>query len=282
MVPARCIKLCRTAQRALTLQFAEHVMKACTYDQAMVIGNLINEKLEMDIDLSEIEVNDENILSNGWHGQPCVDPHILALVCAVLEYSTYNAEHKSMVMPHSMRLACAHAVKHESIVSVRMKSLFKTVNGATRQLGKVGWELIKSVAAEHVAVLEVSSPTQVSELNDTLEVLKEGWVGFGEDWLALAEDLSQFLEISGSKLSALSDAFGKRWTPKSEEEEAIARLLASVPRTLITHLSKLLGIAPLQRLTANIFDRSMITNPWYQEFKQSVLDSGESMQQDYR
>ena len=247
----------------------------------------MTERIDISLDMAQLDINDTQMLPNGLFAQPCIDLHILRLCCLVSEY-TFLGNDGSKVMPHALRMACADAVQNVAMISVRIKSLFKTVNGAHRQLGKLAWELITKTAETQKQNIKVSAPKKVKELCVILESLKEGWGDDEENfvasdrsttWLTLTDDLSDFLGEHISNFEALADAYGGALiSPQSKEEEDISNLLEDAPQSLIGHIARILTLAPLGKFAHDMFERSMLTSDWFFAFKKSVVDAGQTMQ----
>ena len=96
----------------------------------------------------------EGVTANGLHPQAGIDLHALGVVCRVLEHM--DTEDKTVteasgvvckVLPRELRLQVVKVVQSQSLVSSRLKSVFKVVYGAQQQLGKKIWDRMQAVEA---------------------------------------------------------------------------------------------------------------------------------------
>ena len=263
-----------TQARLTVLHLAEKILRVCSFEQAVEMGKALCLFWDIkEIDLVELQENKGAKLSNGWFMQPYWDLQTLIVCLLVQEFANDN----NKVMPHYLRNACVQVFQHSTMCSARLKSLFKTVNGSHRQLGKIAWDYIEEASSRHAIHLEVSSPSNIDDLKGVLDILNEDLTSMSDaSWCDLTNDLADLLEDSGSKLTALADAYGGNpLDTNNDEQVSIGKILVDTPRVLIQVMSKLLSSAPLSNFnTSVIFNDVLLSSEWYSNWKRQASEAG--------
>ena len=78
----------------------------------------------------------------GWYQQPAVDLLCVYVIGQVVQHQLEKGAQKAF--DRTLRQQCHELVSAEAMLSPRLKSLFKTINGAKAQHAKVAWDLMRT------------------------------------------------------------------------------------------------------------------------------------------
>ena len=129
------------AQKQSVLHLAEKVFRA--EHQQMVQPTL---HLRLDVpklpwNIVQHSGSGEGKLVPGWYQQPAVD-----LLCVYVIGQTVKHQHENgaqKAFDRTLRQQCHEVISAEAMLSPRLKSLFKKINGAKAQHAKVAWDLMR-------------------------------------------------------------------------------------------------------------------------------------------
>ena len=192
----------------------------------------------------------------------------------MLEFSDVG-NNKNAVMPYELRVQVILVVRNQSKLSSRLKSLFKTVNGASGQLGNKAWEAMQSIEAEFTVSAQLDSPKKVQELSDALEAIgnKESIT----EWEHICDELAAYYDSSGDYIRQIGDTFSGAKGHNSIGSPQLQTFVGSLLPSIFDVFSKLFaqtnGLAEFTEIVfRRNFHNSDYMNKWLAIAQDEELD----------
>lgn len=200
----------------------------------------------------------EGVTANGLHPQAGIDLHALGVVCRVLEHM--DTEDKTVteasgvvckVLPRELRLQVVKVVQSQSLVSSRLKSVFKVVYGAQQQLGKKIWDHMQAIEASFSNQM-TCTPAMLLELRNAVQML--GDAAEEDDWLSVCDKLAQVFEDHGVVLAEIGDTFSGPPDDEVDDDVEMDELVTMVvPNVFHAVTSVLLGTSDILEFVQAMF-----------------------------
>ena len=155
----------------------------------------------------------DTLLGNGWFMQSWVDALCLRICGQVLKLEATGTPPSRV-----LRRRCAEIKTHAKLLSSRLKSLFKTINGSQSQHGRIAWEAIQRLSDTQSlsSLFDATTLKNMREKCGTLRGLLQD-----EQWSPAYNFVVDWLNDDMDLLDKFGEAFGGEDGDDCNEEASV-------------------------------------------------------------